>query len=316
MEAVPINTTDPPDVILEMIYRIKVKDVMSFPVITAKPEDSLRSIQEKMRDMRISGIPIVRDGRLEGIVSIGDIVVALDEGLIGEKAESRMSTGVIVLEDDMPLSFAISYMNKYRYGRFPVLNKDQSIVGVVTAKDIIRALLVEMNREVERLEARIGSRAVSGKTGKTLEFLTVRYDFENAGKASMELKRTLKDSGVDPAIVRRAAVASYELELNQVIHSVGGTMRFVVSGDGIEIVAADSGPGIADIEAAMREGWSTANDWIRSLGFGAGMGLANAKRVSDEFEIKSAAGAGTTVRAFIKAGTAGEVQADIGGRME
>jgi anti-sigma regulatory factor (Ser/Thr protein kinase) len=104
---------------------------------------------------------------------------------------------------------------------------------------------------------------------------------------------------MDPQVVRRAAVASYELELNIVIHSTGGSISCLIAGDRLEILAEDEGPGIPNLEEALREGFSTANPWVRSLGFGAGMGLPNVKRVSDEFFIDSGPGRGTKVRALI-----------------
>jgi anti-sigma regulatory factor (Ser/Thr protein kinase) len=103
-------------------------------------------------------------------------------------------------------------------------------------------------------------------------------------------------------IIRRIAVAAYELEINLCVHSDGGVLSWQVSNGRAEIVARDAGPGIEDVEWACRDGTSTANEWIRSLGFGAGMGLANVKRVSDEFEIASRKGSGTTVKAVINIG--------------
>ena len=97
----------------------------------------------------------------------------------------------------------------------------------------------------------------------------------------------LKEKGCDPKTIRRIAVATYELEMNQVVHSQGGTIAFFLDGDVARVVARDTGPGIPDLEQAMTEGFSTATDWVRSLGFGAGMGLPNARRVSDEFSIES-----------------------------
>ena len=126
-----------------------------------------------------------------------------------------------------------------------------------------------------------------------------RYDFENAGKASTEIKKALKQRNIDRKIIRRIAVASYELEINQVVHSLGGRMTFKINPDSVMIEAADRGPGIENLEEALTEGYSTANDWIRSLGFGAGMGLPNIKRVSDEFNIESIPGKGTTVKTLI-----------------
>ncbi|MDR2095500.1 MAG: CBS domain-containing protein [Treponema sp.] len=296
---IPISTVDSPSAVLELIYQLKIKDVMVSAVITAEKTDTMRHIQTIMRENFISGMPIIEDRRLVGLVSIEDIITALDKGFIESTAEERMTRNVIVLEDDMPLSFAISYLNKYRYGRFPVLNKKQELVGILTSKDVIRTLLVEMNREVLRLEKMHQNAAGAPDNYSEMEFATVRYDFELAGRASTEIKKALKHRSIDPKIIRRVAIASYELEINQVVHSNGGTISCSIQPDKVVIVASDTGPGIPDVNQALQEGWSTANEWIRSLGFGAGMGLANTKRVSDEFFIQSKAGEGTIVRSVV-----------------
>ncbi|WP_304226614.1 CBS domain-containing protein [Gracilinema caldarium] len=292
---IPINTIDSPTVILELIYRLKIKDVMTTALITAKRTDTLRHIQALMRENYITGVPIAEDQRLLGIVSIDDIVTALDKGYIDDVADRRMTRNVIVLEDDMPLSFAISYLNKYRYGRFPVLNKARELVGIITSKDVIRTLLVEINREVLRLEKNNPPPVADSASSRELQFTTTRYDFEGAGHASTEIKKVLKELNLDPKLIRRIAIASYELEINQVVHSYGGTISCSILPDRVVITALDKGPGIENIELALQEGWSTANEWIRSLGFGAGMGLANTKRVSDEFIIESSLGGPTKV---------------------
>jgi len=254
-----------------------------------------------MRDNGITGVPIVEGGRLVGLVSMGLVIEALDAGRIEQRAGELMTRTVISLEDDMPLAFATTYFNRYKYGRFPVLDRDGRLVGIVSASDIIRALLVAMNAEVERLEEKLSASASDRPADGLvrLGFQVTRFDFENAGKASAEIKKALKGLGVEADIVRRAAVASYELELNQVIHSEGGSISCVAGAGRIELAAEDRGPGIPDVEAAMTEGFSTANEWIRSLGFGAGMGLPNAKRVSDDFAIDSGPGRGTRVRVVI-----------------
>jgi anti-sigma regulatory factor (Ser/Thr protein kinase) len=156
-----------------------------------------------------------------------------------------------------------------------------------------------MNREVLRLEKIHQKEGAAVSPYSEMDFTTVRYDFELAGRASTEIKKALKQRNIDPKIIRRVAIASYELEINQVVHSNGGNIRCTIQPDKVLIIAADTGPGIADVNLALQEGWSTANEWIRSLGFGAGMGLANTKRVSDEFSINSAPGSGTTVRSVV-----------------
>lgn len=125
-------------------------------------------------------------------------------------------------------------------------------------------------------------------------------DFTLAGEASSETKRVLKKLGISPEAVRKVAIAMYEGEINMVIHANGGTADVEVSDQDIVIVLTDHGPGIPNVELAMQEGWSTAPDEIRSLGFGAGMGLPNMKRYSDTFDLKTEVGVGTTVTMTVK----------------
>jgi anti-sigma regulatory factor (Ser/Thr protein kinase) len=127
------------------------------------------------------------------------------------------------------------------------------------------------------------------------QFVVVRNDLTNAGKAANAIKKMLSDAGVEKKIIRRIAVAAYELEINICIHSLGGSMTFILDSHKATVIAKDKGPGIKDVEWALRDGTSTANDWIRSMGFGAGMGLSNSKRVADFFDIKSTVPTGTTV---------------------
>ena len=120
-------------------------------------------------------------------------------------------------------------------------------------------------------------------------------DFAAAGQISASYKNMLKRLGVDSKVVRRLAIASYEAEINLAIHTFGGSMTITVYPDHIVLVVKDMGPGIADIGLAMQEGYSTASEQVRMLGFGAGMGLPNMKRCSDTFEITSELGIGTTI---------------------
>ena len=185
MEDIPISTVDSPAVVLELIHQLKVKDVMTTAVLTGKKKQTLRHIQALLRENKVAGIPIVEDDNsLVGLVSTEDIIIALEKGYIDALAEERMTKNVIHLQDDMPLSFAISYLNKYRYGRFPVLNKNNELVGILTSSDVIRTLLIEMNREVLRLEKlqKTSDHAVSSKYLE-MEFTSTHYDMEAAGRA-------------------------------------------------------------------------------------------------------------------------------------
>lgn len=120
-------------------------------------------------------------------------------------------------------------------------------------------------------------------------------NFTMAGQASVQVKKNLRRLGLPPEVIRRVSIAMYEGEINMVIHAGGGHAEVVVAEDAIEIVLQDNGPGIANIEQAMQAGFSTAPDAIRSLGFGAGMGLPNMKRYTDEMDIQSEVGRGTRI---------------------
>lgn len=120
-------------------------------------------------------------------------------------------------------------------------------------------------------------------------------DFTRAGEASSDVKSKLKQMGVSPEAVRKVAIAMYEGEINMVIHANGGEIKVVISPDDITMVLADVGPGIKNIDQAMQAGFSTAPDNVRALGFGAGMGLPNMKKYSDEMGIETELGVGTTV---------------------
>ena len=124
-------------------------------------------------------------------------------------------------------------------------------------------------------------------------------DFTSAGQASVQVKKNLRQLGFDSEIIRRVSIAMYEGEINMVVHAGGGTAEVIVTEEYIEIILDDKGPGIKDINQAMQAGYSTAPDNIRTLGFGAGMGLPNMKKYTDEMTIETELGVGTTVTMFV-----------------
>lgn len=133
-----------------------------------------------------------------------------------------------------------------------------------------------------------------------LKYTVDGENFTSAGEASVAVKKSLRQMGFPPEAIRKVSIAMYEGEINMVIHADGGEATVNVFPDKIEIILADKGPGIADISLAMQEGYSTAPDNIRSLGFGAGMGLPNMKRYTDDMRIESEVGVGTTVYMTVK----------------
>ena len=286
-----------PLVIMELLQRMKVRDVMRKEFVILSRRDTMSRAQELMRKNHISGIPIAENGRLYGIVSVDDIIRALTGGWIDDLCAKHMSTHLIVLEADMPIAFALRYFENYKYNRFPVLDKHHQLVGLISQRDVTRALLYELTVAINKLESKAAPE--DPPAGDSLyacrEYQVVHNDLENAGKAANDIKRLLREHKFDTRLARRIAVAAYELEINICIHSFGGTLTFMIADGTATVTAKDTGPGIPDIVWACQDGTSTANDWIRSLGFGAGMGLANSKRVSDRFDITSTMGKGTTV---------------------
>jgi len=285
--------------IQELAYGLKVRDVMTKKIFAVSRNCTMRDVQTVMKNNGISGVPVVDDRHVVGIISMHDIVIAFEKSHLNDPVTQHMTPDVQTLSEEVPLSFAISAFSKYSYRRFPVVNGKNELVGIITPRNINLALIRELSRQLDEMEEH--GAAVPGNAAADFHraYRLTRYDFEHAGDASAELKRELKSRGVPPKTIRRAAVASYELEINIVAHSHGGTLTLFVDETRLRITAIDFGPGIPDVDAALNEGFSTANDWVRSHGFGAGMGLPNAKRVSDEFEIQSGVEMGTMVKAIV-----------------
>ncbi len=285
-------------VIRELITRLRISDVMCQKIYTAKPEDTLRVVQHLMRDCGVSGIPIVDDERyLMGMVTVDDIINALDRGHINDSVSNHMTSKLVTLEAHLPLAVGLSYFEKHPYRRFPVLNREGKLAGIVSGRDILGTLLSEINREVDKLEELLPEDKIHKTEFFYRKFQVVSRDMEKAGTASAEIKKFCTRSGFPRKLCRRIAVAAFELEINIAVHSEGGYLTVIRDSENIQIIAKDHGPGIDDLEKALTEGFSTANDWVRSYGFGAGMGLPNIKRVADIFHISSSIKQGTIVTA-------------------
>ncbi len=285
-------------VIRELITRLRVSDVMCRDLITSTPTAPLREIQDTMRKSRISGVPIVNDtNHIIGLVTVDDIIKALDHGHIEESAQKHMTAEPITLAEHLPLSIGIGYFEQHHFGRFPVCNKDGVLTGIISRRDILATLLQEIRAEVDKLEELIPEDKIHSTEFFYRKFSIESRNMETAGNASGEIKKFCNRSGLNRKLTRRIGVAAFELEINIAVHSDGGSLTIVREDDHIIITSNDRGPGIIDLDKAMSEGFSTANDWVRSYGFGAGMGLPNVKRVCDEFHISSNKDHGTMVTA-------------------
>ncbi len=282
-----------------LVYELRVRDAMTQPPVTGAPGDSLRTIQNLMKTHRISGVPILQNGAPMGLVSIEDIINALDQGHVNDPAERWMTQNIVTLRDHFSLVRAVAEFDRHGFGRFPVVNSSGELVGIITRGDITACLMQKLEKRAEEAAAREAA-LFSGQTGDlerdkpmVLQTEVKSGDYESAGKISQRMRQILRGRGVDPVIRRRAAIIAYEAEMNMIIHSIGGDLSVAISPGKVIIEAVDRGPGIENVDLAMQEGWSTAGPLARELGFGAGMGLPNIKKCSDQFEIHSEMSVGT-----------------------
>ena len=284
----------------ELVYELKVGDVMTQGVITVKPDMPMGELREILRTHRISGTPVVNGDKLVGVISIEDFIKWLANGMKDCTISKRMTKKVETLYSDEPVIHVLQKAERFGFGRFPVLErKTQKLVGIITKGDIIEGLLKKLEidyheEEIHRYRAsHIFGDIVADKTTLVFKYHINGKDFEKGGGVASALKRTLKRLGFHPDIVRRAAIAAFEAEMNVIIYTEGGEMTVRAEPRKIHIKADDSGPGIPDIEKAMQPGFSTAPDWVREMGFGAGMGLNNIKKCSDKMILNSIVGKGT-----------------------
>jgi serine/threonine-protein kinase RsbT len=141
---------------------------------------------------------------------------------------------------------------------------------------------------------------MKAEQGVVLAFELISSDFNAAGQSSSKIKRVLQQIGVRSDVIRRIAISSYEAEMNVIIHARHGSVTATIFPDRTELLVEDQGPGIPDVSLAMKEGYSTAPDYVREMGFGAGMGLPNMRKCSDEFNIQSVIGEGTKISMVIR----------------
>jgi CBS domain-containing protein/anti-sigma regulatory factor (Ser/Thr protein kinase) len=291
--------------IRELVYELKVEAVMTRKLITLAPEAPMSGLRSLLRDNRISGVPVVSGQTLVGLVSVEDFINWLAQGGRDCPVGERMSREVRTLSPGEPLVHAIGKLEQYGYGRLPVVDGER-LVGLVTKGDIIEGLLKEMqvnSREEEELHR---YRASHFFEDMIADRLTVNFQYqvrgktiEQGGEVASDLKRSFKRLGLHPEVVRRAAIATYEAEMNVIIYAREGTVDVSVDPETIHIIVRDQGQGIPDIQQALQPGFSTAPDWVRELGFGAGMGLPNIRSCARSLDITSEPGQGTTLRISI-----------------
>ena len=287
----------------ELSYELKVGEVMTTTVITVAPDNRVGDLRELFRANKMSGTPVVAGDRLVGIISIEDFIKCLAKGEMDCRVRTRMTKKVDVLYPDEPVVHAINKFQRCGFGRFPVVDRETGrLVGILSKGDIIKGLLKKLevdyhDEEIHRYRAsHIFEDILADKTTIYLRYDVMGRDFDRAGGSASTLKKTLSRLGFHPQVVRRVAIATYEAEMNIVVFARKGQILARIHPEYIQVQAVDEGPGIPDIEQAVQPGFSTAPEWVRELGFGAGMGLPNIQNSADKMVLKSKVGEGTNLR--------------------
>ena len=293
--------------IQELFYEIRVGDVMKRDVFTVSPRTHMSVLKVILQKKRISGTPVVDKGKLVGIISIEDFIKWLadreQDCPLGEKMTRRVQT----LYADEPLTNAINKFERHGFGRFVVIDRqNERIVGIVTKGDIIEGLLKKLEidyyeeQEVRQYRVRhFFEDILADKIILFFQYDVMGHDFKQAGESASRLKVTLRRLGLHPQVVRRVAIATYEAEMNLIIYTDGGKICVRVEPHEIFVNVEDSGPGIPDVEKALQPGYSTAPEWVRELGFGAGMGLNNISNCANKMDLISTVGKGTQLSFYV-----------------
>ena len=312
----PITDQDAHDIsrVEALSYDLKIREVMTAGVRTATPEMPLSDVLELLRINRISGLPVVEHDKLVGIVSLEDIVRALQKNELSAPTNQYMTREVVSVVSYESIVAAIRTFTEKQLGRLPVIDENQRLVGMITKGDITRGILVALQKDYKEEEVRryrashLFEDIISERTTLVMRYTIKAGDFTQGGVASSHIKRALLRLGADPQITRRCCIAVYEAEMNLIIHTTnGGILKLEVEPHRITMSATDDGPGISDTEVVFQAGYSTATEQVRELGFGAGMGLVNMKRCVDEIKLESTVGKGTklVMRIFIPDQTVG-----------
>ncbi|AEX86334.1 putative transcriptional regulator, contains C-terminal CBS domains [Marinitoga piezophila KA3] len=304
----PGEPTELVEKLLQIFSNTKIGEIMTSPAIVVTPETSIRQVKDIMKIKKISGLPVVKKGlKLVGIISIEDIIKVLEKGNLSDFVLKWMTKSVVTINEEDTLSKFVELSQSHKYGRYPVLNNEGKVVGIITKYDVITWLFGKLGsiyvHDQRREKVLNREEYISKLTGDILQNKTASFEFKidynditKIGIGATRLKSFLKKKGIDEKLVRKISIATYEAEANVVIHSESyGEIYCWELEDSIRLLIKDYGKGIENVELAMQEGYSTATEEVRAQGFGAGMGLPNMKRFSDKMTIISESGKGVII---------------------
>lgn len=285
--------------VTERIYEIRVEKIMRTDVVRVNPDTMMSELKYAVKENNYACIPVLKGEKLVGQISIEGYIDWLTSGIGDVPVKTLMDIDSKTMHPDEPVITAIRELEHIGLRGLPVVERSsERFLGVICRCTMMEGVLAELdvsdeNEEAERRIDCLLKNIESKSAVLTLNYNVEPKSLEYGGEISSSIRADLYKIGLPGDIVRRAAIAAYEAEMNLLSYAGGGVFTLVLNADLLNMKIEDSGPGIPDVEKAMEPGYSTAPDWVRELGFGAGMGLQNIKNCSDKFRISSKVGEGT-----------------------
>ncbi|MCP4403707.1 MAG: CBS domain-containing protein [bacterium] len=287
--------------IQELIYELKIESVMEKDLFSVTPDSTIMEVKTVLIEHGITGVPVLEDGKLLGFMTIQDVIECLEKRHCDYAVCEKMARPPFLsVYNDESIAHALNKLSKKHVRRVLVFDHDEQFVGIITSGDITTGLLKAMNlsfrqEEISQYRARhIFHDIESDETSLVLRYNVEVGDFTHGGEASSKIKKAVQRLGANPQDVRKMAIAIYEAEMNLIIHTArGGQITVECTPEKVTMTVTDDGPGIPDIAQAMEAGYSTSSMTVKSLGFGAGMGLPNIKRCMSYMKLESTVGEGS-----------------------
>jgi len=285
--------------VIERIYEIRVDKIMRTDVVRVSPETMMSELKHAVKENNYACIPVLKGEELIGQISIEDYIDWLTSDIGDVPVSELMDINYKILHPEEPVITAVRELELIGLRGLPVVeNESNKFLGVICRCTMMEGVLAELDMDNEREQTEIGNDCLlnniqSSSAIVTLSYIVEQKSLEYGGEISSSIRADLYKLGLPGSIVRRAAIAAYEAEMNLLSYAGGGIFTINLNTELLNMKIEDTGPGIPDVEQAMEPGYSTAPDWVRELGFGAGMGLQNIKNCSDNFTIRSTVGEGT-----------------------
>ncbi len=285
--------------VIERIYEIPVEKIMRTDVVRVSPGAMMSELKYAVKENNYACIPVLEGEKLIGQISIEGYIDWLTSDLGDVPVSEIMDIKYKTLHPDEPVITAVKELELIGLRGLPVVeNESEKFLGVICRCTMMEGVLAELDMNDKKEEQKddcLFSNIQSSSALVTLSYILKQKPLEYGGEISSSIRADLYKLGLPGSIVRRTAIAAYEAEMNLLSYAGGGLFTINLNEEILDMKIEDRGPGIPDVEKAMEPGYSTAPDWVRELGFGAGMGLQNIKNCSDNFKIESTVGEGTVL---------------------